>query len=50
MKFLTHNIFPNLMPNTMYHFEVEARNEQNQSSTKTLTVITDNTGENLFLI
>jgi len=48
MEFITHNAFSNLMPNTAYHFEVEAKNEHNQSSTKALTVITNNIGKIFF--
>jgi len=45
VNFGKNKFFPNLMPSTSYQFEVEARNEQNISSTKILTVMTGNIGE-----
>jgi len=48
LGFSSQHVFSNLMPNTNYQFEVEAKNEQNKTFVRTLTVVTKNIGKISF--
>jgi len=50
LNFSKQNFFSNLSPNTIYQFEIEARNEQSKTSIKTLTVITKSVGKISLLL